>query len=60
MEAAAKIRASAEIQGSNRERAEAKARVKAESEIWEKAEKTRETREAKAKAEYETVEGARA
>ena len=40
METAANIRASAKIQGENRERAEAEERAKAEAEIWEKVEKT--------------------
>ena len=63
VEDAAKIRASAEIQGAKIERAEAEARVKAEAEIMEKAENTRKEREAKVKAEdeaeTETVERAR-
>ena len=52
VEAAAKIRFSANIQGANRERAEAEAEMK------EKAEKTREAREARAKAEAETEDKA--
>ena len=59
MEDAAKIRFSAKIQVANRERAEADTRSKVYSEIWEKAEKTRKLREAKSKAEAETVERAR-
>ena len=60
MEAADKIRFSANIQGTKRERAEAEARAKAEAEIWEKAENTRKARVANAMAEDETVERARA
>ena len=49
VEAAAKIRFSAEIQGANRERVKAEARVKDEADIREKAEKTRKEREAEAR-----------
>ena len=41
VEAAAKNRASAKIQGANRYREEDEARAKAGGEIWEKVEKTR-------------------
>ena len=57
VEAAAKIEASVNIQGEKIERAEADTRAKVDAKIWEKAEKTR---NAKAKAEAETVERARA
>ena len=60
MEDAAKIRDSSKIQGEKGDWAEAEVREKAEAEIWEKAENTRKAREAKAKAETETVEKARA
>ena len=53
------IRASDEIQGAKRKRAESEARSNVEAEIWEKAEKTRKAKKAKAKAEAETVESAR-
>ena len=56
VEADAKIRAISYIQGAKRERAEDEARVKDDAEIWEKAEKTRKERDAKAKAGDETVE----
>ena len=60
MEAVAKISFSANIQGSNREMAEAKTRSKVDAEIWEKTENTRKAREAKAKYEDDIVERARA
>ena len=60
MEATNKIRFSANIQGTKRERAEAEARDKAEAEIKEKAEKTRKAREAKAKNEADFAETERA
>ena len=56
----AKISFSANIQGSNRERAEAETRSKVDAEIWEKTENTRKAREAKAKYEADIVERERA
>ena len=55
MELASKIRSSADIQGEKRERAEAEERVKADAEIWEKADKTRKARTAKAMSEAKTL-----
>ena len=47
MEAVSKIRASDDIQGVKRGRAEAETRAKAEDDIIEKAEKTRKARKAR-------------
>ena len=60
VETASKIRFSAKIQGAKREKAEAEESKKVEVEMKEKVEKIRKAREAKAKAESETVERARA
>ena len=57
VEAAAKIRFSAKLQGAKREKAEAEERKNIEVEMKEKVEKMRKAREEKAEAE--TVERAR-
>ena len=60
VEAATKIRASDEIQGANRKRAEDDIRSKTKGEMWEKTEKTRKANEAKEKSEDDNLKMARA